>query len=264
MSGADQDDQTLEIPDGSLVLKLAKAKDDVYSGSDEQKTAEGRGGSIQTRFVQPLPPAITTRSNLKLVTDLQTCVKAQANYCYARKVRISNLQKMADTVAFAQEHRYDSFDSVEKTHDAALLELRSSRKKLNAIKEELQDVNEQIHFTGMYLSTKKVYTGYKMARNKDKYLFEHQADLVKFETSRDYLKKRAASGKLPTLTDLKRKKTSLVNQREALYETLAQNRNFFKEIDTMLCNMKAILAIPDEFRQPVRDRSHSTPARPSR
>ena len=77
-----------------------------------------------------LPTEITRRSNLRLVTDLQTCVKAQANYYYARKVRISNLQKMAETVAYAQEHNFDSNNDVEKAHDEALRELRSTRKEL--------------------------------------------------------------------------------------------------------------------------------------
>ena len=39
---------------------------------------------------------IYIRSNLRLVTDLQTCVKAQQSQAYAHKVKLSNLKQMAD------------------------------------------------------------------------------------------------------------------------------------------------------------------------
>lgn len=40
----------------------------------------------------------TTRTRLRLVVDLQENVKAQENLAYALKVKISNLQKMAETL----------------------------------------------------------------------------------------------------------------------------------------------------------------------
>ena len=244
--------------------KATENKDKPTATSTKNYSQDG-STTITTKYVQPLPSAITTESKLKLVTDLQSCVKAKANYYYARKVRISNLQKMAETVAYAQEHNFDSYDEVENMHDKALLELRKSRRELDGAKEELRDINEQVHFTGQYLSTKKAYAGYKKAKDKEKYRSEHQADLVKYEASRDYLRKRADGKKqLPTLAELKEQKMALVKQRESLYAALEDKRASFKEIDTMLKNMDAILAIPDELRQPVHDRSRSAPARPSR
>lgn len=45
----------------------------------------------------------TTRTRLRLVVDLQENVKAQENLAYALKVKISNLQKMAETLVWVQE-----------------------------------------------------------------------------------------------------------------------------------------------------------------
>ena len=53
------------------------------------------------------------RSDLRLVTDLQTCVKAQQSAAYANKVKLSNLKEMAKTVAYIQEHGYDTRDSTD-------------------------------------------------------------------------------------------------------------------------------------------------------
>ena len=46
----------------------------------------------------------TTRTRLRLVVDLQENVKAQENLAYALKVKISNLQKMAETLVWVQEN----------------------------------------------------------------------------------------------------------------------------------------------------------------
>lgn len=53
-------------------------------------------------------PFIFIKSNLRLVIDLQTCIKAQQSEAYAQKVKLSNLKQMAQTVAYIQEHGYDS------------------------------------------------------------------------------------------------------------------------------------------------------------
>lgn len=69
----------------------------------------------QCRVNDPMD-ALYIKSNLRLVVNLQDCVKAQQSYAYAQKVKISNLQKMAQTVLYVQEHGYDSY---EKLYEAA-------------------------------------------------------------------------------------------------------------------------------------------------
>ena len=55
-------------------------------------------------------PFIFIKSDLRLVIDLQTCIKAQQSGAYAQKVKLTNLKQMAQTVAYIQEHGYDSLD----------------------------------------------------------------------------------------------------------------------------------------------------------
>lgn len=54
------------------------------------------------------------KSNLRLVVNLQDCVKAQQSRAYAQKVKISNLQQMANTIVYVQQHGYDSYDDLKK------------------------------------------------------------------------------------------------------------------------------------------------------
>ena len=56
---------------------------------------------------------IYIRSNLRLVTDLQTCVKAQQSQVYAHKVKLTNLKQMAETIVYVQEHSLFDISSLE-------------------------------------------------------------------------------------------------------------------------------------------------------
>ena len=48
------------------------------------------------------------KSDLRLVIDLQQRAKAQSNPVYDRKVKLSNLQQMAKTIAYVQERGYST------------------------------------------------------------------------------------------------------------------------------------------------------------
>lgn len=56
------------------------------------------------------PTAMFEKSGLRLVTDLQHCIKAQQSKAYAEKVKLSNLQNMAKTLSYVQEHGYDTVE----------------------------------------------------------------------------------------------------------------------------------------------------------
>ena len=89
-------------------------------------------------------PFIFIKSDLRLVIDLQTCIKAQQSGAYAQKVKLTNLKQMAQTVAYIQEHGYDSLDDFHATLDQASDQTSVSRKSLKDTEQQLKDVNEQI------------------------------------------------------------------------------------------------------------------------
>lgn len=66
------------------------------------------------------------KSNLRLVVNLQDCVKAQQSRAYAQKVKISNLQQMANTIIYVQQHGYDSYDDLKKARDELSAKMRLS------------------------------------------------------------------------------------------------------------------------------------------
>ncbi len=89
-------------------------------------------------------PFIFIKSDLRLVIDLQTCIKAQQSGAYAQKVKLTNLKQMAQTVSYIQEHGYNSLDDFHVELNQASDQTSAPRKSLKDTEQQLKDVNEQI------------------------------------------------------------------------------------------------------------------------
>ena len=97
-----------------------------------------------------------TRTRLRLVVDLQENVKAQENLAYALKVKISNLQKMAETLVWVQENNINDLTELNDLCKTAQASAQAAYERLSQAEDELYKTNEQIHYAGQYLSTKEV------------------------------------------------------------------------------------------------------------
>ena len=97
------------------------------------------------------------KSDLRLVTDLQHCIKAQQSQAYAQKVKLSNLKMMAQTVAYVQEHGFQSKADLDTALSDASAQSTDARNTLKSTENTLKNVNEQIHYTGQYLANKSIY-----------------------------------------------------------------------------------------------------------
>ena len=82
---------------------------------------------------------------------------------------MSNLQQMAKTVAYIQEHGYDTEDDLKAAFSIAQAQTADMRKALRSTEKELREINEQIHYTGQYLANKSVYRQFLNSKNKKKF-----------------------------------------------------------------------------------------------
>ena len=200
-----------------------------------------------------LPAFVFIKSELRLVIDLQNCAKAQANSSYARKVRLSNLQQMAKTVAYIQEHGYDTEDDLKAAFDEAQTQTSEMRKTLRSTEKKLREVNEQIHYTGQYLANKSVYREFLTCKNKKKFRLEHQTEITLYETARKILKEHSEDGKLPSMKLLKVEKEKLVARKSNQYEAYRNLREYEKELHIVQTNIDTFLG-KDRSRQTAQER----------
>ena len=196
-------------------------------------------------------PFISIKSDLRLVIDLQTCIKAQQSEAYAQKVKLSNLKQMAQTVAYIQEHGYDSLEDFHTALDQASDQVSAARKSLKDTEQQLKDVNEQIHFTGQYLAYKNVYTDYRKSRNKDKFYEEHQAELSLYDTALRTLKEKSGGNKLPSMKALYAEKDRLTELRDTQRADFSNRRDYERELRTVSTNIDMILGKSHEQEQQI-------------
>ena len=196
-------------------------------------------------------PFIFIKSDLRLVIDLQTCIKAQQSEAYAQKVKLSNLKQMAQTVAYIQEHGYNSLEDFHTALDQASDQTSAIRKSLKDTEQQLKNINEQIHFTGQYLAYKNVYADYRKSRNKDKFYEEHRAELSLYDTALRTLKEKSDGNKLPSMKALYAEKDRLIELRDMQREDFSNRRDYEREFRTVSANIDMILGKSYEQEQQI-------------
>ncbi len=192
-------------------------------------------------------PTVTFgKSGLRLVTDLQNCIKAQQSKAYANKVKLSNLQNMAKTLSYIQEHGYDTLESMEGRLAELKGQTSTSLKELKDTEARLRQVNEQIHYTGQYLANKSVYAQLQKSKNKAQFRQENSAKIALYETALKFLKEKAGDGKLPTLQTLKAEKEKLLEEKKERQGKYYFYRDQKKELDTVCTNIHTALGLAND------------------
>ena len=181
------------------------------------------------------------KSDLRLVTDLQHCIKAQQSQAYAQKVKLSNLKMMAQTVAYVQEHGFQSKADLEAALSDASAQSTNARNTLKSTENTLKNVNEQIHYTGQYLANKSIYSDYRKSRNKEKFYDDHRAELTLYESALRILKEKSQGNKLPTLKMLREEKNRLTELQTLQREDFNARREHERELRTVCSNVDIIL-----------------------
>lgn len=181
------------------------------------------------------------KSDLRLVTDLQHCIKAQQSQAYAQKVKLSNLKMMAQTVAYVQEHGFQSKEELDAALSDASAQSTDARNTLKTTEDTLKNVNEQIHYTGQYLANKSIYSDYRKSRNKEKFYDDHRAELTLYESALRILKEKSQGNKLPTLKMLHEEKNRLTELQTMQREDFNARREHERELRTVCSNIDIIL-----------------------
>ena len=181
------------------------------------------------------------KSDLRLVTDLQHCIKAQQSQAYAQKVKLSNLKMMAQTVAYVQEHGFQSKADLDAALSDASAQSTDARNTLKSTEDTLKNVNEQIHYTGQYLANKSIYSDYRKSRNKEKFYDDHRAELTLYESALRILKEKSQGNKLPTLKMLREEKNRLTELQTMQREDFNARREHERELRTVCSNVDIIL-----------------------
>ena len=181
------------------------------------------------------------RSHLRLVVNLQTNVKAMQSSAYAHRVKLSNLQQMANTIIYVQEHGFDTQSDLKNTLLASKQELKEMQTQFAQHRSDLRILNDQIRYTGQYYANKEVYSQFSKAKYKGKYRKEHAKEIQKYEEARDWLRSFYQDGKMTSLKTLTLQKEKLQHQIDSEKELVKTMRKKLKTLETADYNVDKIL-----------------------
>ena len=190
---------------------------------------------------QGMPRIFFIHSDLRLVIDLQTCVKAQQSRAYARKVALSNLQEMARTVAYIQENGMGTMDKLTEAADHVEAQYKQASADLRDTQNALTAVNERIHYTGQYLSHKVLYREFLSAEDKGAFRAAHKEEIDEYEDAVSHLKAASPDGTFPPMKELKAEKSRLTRQRDQQKAGLRPLIDHRKKMQIIRKNVESIL-----------------------
>ena len=199
-------------------------------------------------------------SGIRLITNLEQCLKAQQNLYYAHKVKIGNLQQMASTLAFVKENNIGTVAELDKLLASTSQDVTAKRKALKSTEEKLTRINLLIKYTGQYLANKEVYRQYLSSSNKKSLREEHRAEIALYEAARKYLKENApeqatdpATGKVkfkcPSIKALRSEKEKLQVLKNQQYEEYSYSRAKYKELQTVAANVYTMTDTPTKAKE---------------
>lgn len=175
------------------------------------------------------------------VKDLQTNVKAVQSEANVRNVKIGNLQQMANTLLYIQEHGYDTRQELEADMEDARDNLRQAQKSVETLKAELKTLNLQIHYTGQYFASKGIYAEFLKAKSKKKFRYEHASEIRDYEEARDWLQHFYPEGKMLPLKTLKVRKIEMLKRINNQKGVVGKCRERCTELEIILHNTDMIL-----------------------
>ncbi len=186
---------------------------------------------------------------LQLVVDLEQNIKAMQNPAYAHKVKLTNLQQTAKTIAFLQENGIDSLEQLSALNVAAQRDYSTAHEALLQTESRLKKVNILIRNYGQYLSHKMVYQEYLQAKNKQQFRSKHESELLLYEGARKVLKDEYGTTRFPALKTLRVEKQELQRSRNRLYEEDSATKTRLRFLVLVEQNVQAILQMDTSKEQ---------------
>ena len=104
----------------------------------------------------------------------------------------------------------------------------------------MSDLSPLIKHTTTYRQLKPIYEEYKKSRDKEKYLWGHESEIILFEAAARALKEMQIK-KLPDLAALRKEYSSLNDRKSKLYEDYRQAKKQMQEYGIVKKNVDSIL-----------------------
>ena len=175
---------------------------------------------------------------------------------YERWATMHNLKQMAATLNVYQEYGFTSPEQLEAAVDTAYQEMRQTSGELKALETKLQGKKELQQQVLAYAKTKPARDGLKAQKSEKAraaYRQANESDFIIAEAAARYFKAHGIT-KLPARKALQAEIEQLISEKDGLYNTYHEQKQRFKELQTVKRNIDQILRREEPHRR--KEQSH--------
>ena len=175
---------------------------------------------------------------------------------YERWATMHNLKQMAATLNVYQEYGFTSPEQLEAAVDTAYQEMRQTSGKLKTLETKLQGKKELQQQVLAYAKTKPARDGLRAQKSEKAraaYRQANESDFIIAEAAARYFKAHGIT-KLPARKALQAEIEQLISEKDGLYNTYHEQKQRFKELQTVKRNIDQILRREEPHRR--KEQSH--------
>ena len=212
----------------------------------------GKTGIQPTKAPQTAPK----QDGVQRLVDIEQKMAEGKGRGYERWATMHNLKQMAATLNVYQEYGFTSPEQLEAAVDTAYQEMRQTSGELKALETKLQGKKELQRQVLAYAKTKPARDGLKAQKSEKAraaYRQANESDFIIAEAAARYFKAHGIT-KLPARKALQAEIEQLISEKDGLYNTYHEQKQRFKELQTVKRNIDQILRRDEPHRR--KEQSH--------
>ena len=212
----------------------------------------GKNGIQPTKAPQTAPK----QDGVQRLVDIEQKMAEGKGRGYEHWAKIHNLKQAAKTLNVYQQYGFTSPEQLEAAVDTAYQEMRQTSGKLKTLETKLQGKKELQRQVLAYAKTKPTREGLRAQKSekaRTAYRQANESDFIIAEAAARYFKAHGIT-KLPARKALQAEIEQLISEKDGLYNTYHEQKQQFKELQTVKRNIDQILRREEPHRR--KEQSH--------
>ena len=212
----------------------------------------GKTGIQPTKAPQTAPK----QDGVQRLVDIEQKKAEGKGKGYEHWAKIHNIKQMAKTLNVYQQYGFTSPEQLEAAFDTAYEEMRQTSGELKTLETKLQGKKELQRQVLAYAKTKPARDGLKAQKSpkaREAYRQAHESDFIIADAAARYFREHGIT-RLPARKALQDEIEQLVSKKSGLYNTYQEQKQRFKELQTVKRNIDQILRREEPRRR--KEQSH--------
>ena len=220
-----------------LEQNAARAAEAPARSPDPPRTIKDRLQVARAEIAAP------KQDGVQRLVDIEQKMAEGKGRGYERWAKIHNLKQAAKTLSVYQQYGFTSPEQLEAAVDTAYQKMRQTSGELKALETKLQGKKKLQRQVLAYAQTKAARDGLRAQKSEKAraaYRQAHESDFIIADAAARYFKAHGIT-KLPARKALQAEIEQLISEKDGLYNTYHEQKQRFKELQTVKRNIDQIL-----------------------